>query len=245
MGQIGGYVPEEVKGVGVEDRGGEPMANVILRDAYGKEFETRSLFDGKRPVVVVPMYYTCPVVCSTTLSLLVESLLGLRDLQPGKDYIVFAYSFNHSETPEDARRRCKLLWDYLGREAGTCAVGDSLSVLKLSRSIGFGYRKVKEGLYAHPVAVVVFTPDGRFSRAIYDAGGLRASDVRLSLLEAAEGKIGKSQIVNRLLLYCYQYNSASRTYELVVWRVVKLFGILTLLFVGAVYGYVLFGRRRT
>ena len=238
-------MPREVRGAEVEDRSGEPMASVKLVDAYGREIDTRSLFDGKRPVIVVPMYYTCPVVCSTTLSLLVESLMNLKDLRPGKDYRVFAYSFNHSETQEDARRKCRVLWNYLGRDAGTCAVGDSLSVLKLSRSIGFKYRKVKEGLYAHPVAVVVFTPDGRFSRAIYDIGGLKASDVRLALLEAADGKIGRSQVVSRLLLYCYQYNSANKTYNLIVWRVVKLFGILSLLLVGAVYGYVLLSRRRT
>ncbi len=244
IAQIGGYVPPEAEGVEVKDRAGEKVADVTLTDQYGRKLKTSSLFDGKRPVIVVPMYYTCPVVCTTTLTLLIEAARRLQDLKPGKDYRVFVYSFNHSEKPEDALRKCRTVWEHLGRGAATCAVGDSLSVWKLSESLGFRYRKVKEGLYSHPVAVIVATPDGRFSRAIYDMGGFNATDLRLALLEAADGKIGKSQIVNSFLLYCYQYDSANRRYNLIVWRVVKLFGILTLIFVGAVYGYVLFSRRR-
>jgi len=127
IAQIGGYVPQEVKGAGVEDRAGERVADVVLTDQSGRKLRTSSLFDGKRPVIVVPMYYTCPVVCTTTLTLLIEAARRLQDLEPGKDYRIFVYSFNHSEKPEDARRKCRTVREYLGKDAATCAVGDSLS----------------------------------------------------------------------------------------------------------------------
>ncbi len=244
LSQIGSYVPEEIGGVGVEDRRGRRVASVTLKDHTGREINTADLFDGKRPVVIVPMYYTCPVVCSTTLTLTLEALLRIGDLVPGKDYTLFVYSFDHRDDVLRAAEKCRTVERYLGKGVGRCAVGDSVSVWELSSSIGMLYKRIKGGLFSHPVAVIVATPDGRVSRAVYDVGGINPMDLRLAVLEAADGKVGRNTVVNKFLLYCYRYDSANRRYELVVWRIVKLFGVLSIALLGGIYAYIFVAKRK-
>ena len=52
-------------------------------------------------------------------------------------------------------------------------------------------------------------------------------DLRLALAEASAGRLGS--LVDRLLLFCYQYDPATGTYGLAVMRGVRLAGALTAL----------------
>ncbi|MEO0154487.1 MAG: hypothetical protein ABIL29_03645, partial [candidate division WOR-3 bacterium] len=87
------------------------------------------------------------------------------------------------------------------------------------------------------------TPDGKTSGVIYDLGEINPMDVRLSLLEASKGNIGENKLVNQFLLYCFEYDSANKRYEVVVWRLVKLVGVLSILMILAVYGYIFLIRK--
>ncbi len=236
------YVPNDIKGVEVDFRGGVKVENVFLMDQNGKRFNITQIFDGKRPVLIVPMYYDCPVVCSTVLLKTYEALTKIKDLKPGKDYRVLVYSFNHRNTVTDAYEKFKS-YEFFFKDAAIFSVGDSLSVLKLSQNLGYKYNRLKNGLYAHPVAIFTLTPDGKTSGIIYDLGEINPMDVRLSLLEASKGNIGENKLVNQFLLYCFQYNSANRRYEVMVWRLVKLTGVLSILMVLAVYGYIFLKRK--
>ena len=98
--------------------------------------------------------------------------------------------------------------------------------------VGFRYRwgdSRKE--YAHAAALFVATPAGNLSRYLF---GIRHDPrtLRLSLVEAAEGKIGS--VVDQFLLYCYKYDEASGRYTAVAWRIMRLGGLLTLVALGAV-----------
>lgn len=236
------YVPNDIKGVEVDFKGGVKIPDVFLIDQNGKRFNIKELFDGKRPVLVVPMYYDCPVVCSTVLLKTYTALTKIKDLKPGRDYRVLVYSFNHKNTFKDAYEKFKTYKYFFGNSA-VFTVGDSLSVLKLSQMLGYKYKRLKNGLYAHPVAIFTLTPDGKTSGVIYDLGEINPMDVRLSLLEASKGNIGENKIVNQFLLYCFKYNSANKRYEVVVWRLVKLIGIISIIFVAIIYGYIFLKRR--
>jgi len=90
-------------------------------------------------------------------------------------------------------------------------VGGEPDIKAVTDSVGFRYaydERTKQ--YAHAAALVVLTPDGRVSRYLY---GIEypAKDLRLAVVEAAQGRVGTS--FDRLLLTCYRYDPASRTYQ--------------------------------
>ena len=107
------------------------IRGVELRDQWGRKFLVESFFDGKRPVIIVPMYYDCPVVCATTLLKTYEALKEFGDLKVGRDYRVLVYSFNHKNTVEEAKQKFNSYSHFFGENA-VFAIGDSLNVLKLS-----------------------------------------------------------------------------------------------------------------
>ncbi len=240
LGEFSTYVPPEIRDVSVSFKSGVKIEGVKLRDQRGRTFMVEEIFDGKRPVIIIPMYYDCPVVCSTTLLKTYEALKDIKDLRVGRDYRVLVYSFNHNNTVKEAWEKFKTYSHFFGEHA-IFAVGDSLNVLKLSEILGFKYKKVRN-IYSHPVAIFTASPDGKTSHVIYDFGSINPMDVRLSLLEASGGKIGENKIINEFLMYCFEYDSANRRYELVVWNLVKLFGFLSLGLILAIYAYIFFTR---
>jgi protein SCO1/2 len=77
---------------------------------------------------------------------------------------------------------------------------------------------------------MLLTPQGRFARYFY---GIEFSprDLRLGLLEASDGKIGKA--IDQLLLFCYHYDPATGKYTLMVTNVLRGATIATVLALGA------------
>ena len=98
---------------------------------------------------------------------------------------------------------------------------------KISKSLGFGYKEDAEsGEFAHGAGVFVATPDGVLNNALL---GLlyESKDLRFSLLEAGKGKIG--QLLDRIVLSCFQYNAEVGTYTVYVWGLMRLAAILTVI----------------
>jgi protein SCO1/2 len=85
---------------------------------------------------------------------------------------------------------------------------------------------------------VVVTPDGRAARYLF---GLEYSprDLRFALLEASNGRVGSR--VDALLLYCFHYDPTTGSYGVVIMRVLRIFGVLTVL---AIASFILVMTRR-
>ena len=76
----------------------------------------------------------------------------------------------------------------------------------LTAAVGYHYAyDAERGRYAHPVALLVVTANGRLSRVL---SGLSISggDVRLALVEASKGTIGA--IVDQVRLLCYGFSAS-------------------------------------
>ena len=73
---------------------------------------------------------------------------------------------------------------------------------------------------------MVVTPQGRLARYFYGIE-FPPRDLRLSLVESSEGKIGSA--VDRLLLLCYHYDPTTGKYAPVVLNFMRLAAIVTLL----------------
>ena len=86
--------------------------------------------------------------------------------------------------------------------------------------------------------LTILTPDARVSRYLY---GIEYSprDLKLALVEAADGKIGNA--VDQVLLFCYHYDPETGKYGLAIMNMVRLGGILT---VAGVATFILLNLRR-
>ena len=101
----------------------------------------------------------------------------------------------------------------------------------LAGALGFQYRWVpQEEEYAHAAGMFVLTPEDRISRTLYGIA-FTPKDLKLSLMEASEGRLGSP--FDRLLLYCFQYDSETHRYALVARNIMKIGGFLTTVLIGA------------
>jgi protein SCO1/2 len=73
---------------------------------------------------------------------------------------------------------------------------------------------------------MVLTPEGKLARYLYGVE-YSARDLRLSLVEASQGKIGS--IVDATLLYCFHYDPATGKYSLFIMNLTRLAGVMTVL----------------
>jgi protein SCO1/2 len=95
--------------------------------------------------------------------------------------------------------------------------------------VGFKYfydEKTKQ--YGHPAVAFILTAEGKLSRYLYGIE-FKPRDLKLSLLEASEGKIGST--LDRIILYCYHYDADSQGYAIFATNVMKLGGAVTLVIV--------------
>ena len=227
--------------VTVEEKLGGELAGLSFTDESGKTIKLGQLADGRRPVIIAPVYYNCPHLCTLTLNGLMQAIEKETRYRLGKEYLVIAYSFHPEEKSEPAKMKqanylrkltqvtdanlpeYRLHWRFL--------TGSVENIAAMSKAIGFKYLKETstnpkktDGEYVHPAVLVVTTPDFKISRYLY---GIEygATDFRMALLEAADGKISTS-VSDRLMLTCYSFDPVKRKYSLVAWRVMRLGGIL-------------------
>ena len=108
--------------------------------------------------------------------------------------------------------------------------GEFLPIRRLTRAVGFRYAYNAEAdQYAHASGIMVVTPEGRLSHYFYGIEyGPR--DLRLALIDAADGRIGSP--VDQLLLACFHYDPKSGKYSFAIMRVVQGAGILTVVGIG-------------
>ena len=103
------------------------------------------------------------------------------------------------------------------------------------REYGFEYEKVERtGEYAHSAAIIFLSPEGKITRYLY---GIKFNEfqVRNALYEAADGNVGST--VDKIVMYCYQYDPDSNSYVPVAWRIMKLGGLATVLILGIFLGF--------
>jgi len=230
--------PPALESVDYEQRLGNPLP----RDAQFRDEQGRAVaigdYLGGHPVVLVPAYYHCPMLCTLVLDGVVRALRGLGS--PALDIDVVVLGFDPAETPAlAAERKASLLGksDQPGR--WHLLTGDETSIRAVTDAIGFRYAwDADNKQWAHPAGIVVVTPDGRVARYLFGID-YAPRDLRLAIVEASAGRLGS--IVDRLLLFCYHYDPAAGAYGLVVMRIMRVAGALTAV---AVAGFVVLALRR-
>lgn len=215
-----------------------------FRDESGRELTLGDLF-GRRPVILAPVYYRCPMLCNQVLNGLTRSLKPLS-LDAGKDFDIVAVSINPDEKPElAAMKKLSYLerYDRPGSESGWhFLTGEEASIEALTRAIGFRYTyNPRTQLFAHAAGVVVVTPDGRVARYFYGID-FPAKELQAVLERARQGRVGAP--IGRLLLLCYDYDAATGKYTLSILRLIRVLGTATAVALGS-FVFVMFRRERS
>ena len=202
-------------------------------DETGQAVKLADYF-GKRPVILVMGYSNCPLLCSQVLGEVTRSLRPL-DATLGRDFDLVTVSVNPKELPEQAdkqRRGFLKRYNRPGSESGWHALTtpDEKAIRKLADSVGFRYTyNPRLNLYAHAAGFVLLTPAGRVSRYFY---GIEypARELKPALAEASASKIGSS--IDKVVLYCYDYDPATGKYTFAVMNLIRVFGVATALALG-------------
>lgn len=190
-------------------------------------------FPGDRPVILNLGYYACPMLCGLVLNGLV---VGMEDLAwtPGQEFEIVTVSIDSREGPRLANLKKDSYLQEYGRPSARSGwhflTGEEENLRALADAVGFGYVfNEQRQEWMHAAALFVLTPDGRVSRYLYGVE-FDARTLRLSLVEASEGKIGSS--VDRFLLFCFHYDSSVGRYGPAARRLMTLAGAVTVAALG-------------
>jgi len=220
----------ELDGVNVVEHLDEQIPlDLKFVDDRGKPIQLQTLFDGVQPVVLSLNYTNCPMLCGLKLRGMVEALADMS-LESGRDYRVVSVSIDPLESPMQARLAKQGYLREFGRGNGdgwTFLTGRDPQIRALANAVGFEYRYIPERReYAHAAVFMICTPDGRISRYLY---GVRfeSKTVQLSLVEAANGRIGTT--LDKVLLFCFHYDASSGNYAPAAVSLMKIGGVVTMI----------------
>lgn len=223
-------LPATLEGIGITQKLNASIPlDAEFTNENGATVPLRTFFSGK-PVLLIPVYYTCPMLCDRILDGVVAGLRPLS-LRPGRDFEVVAFSFNPSDTPADAAAKLAHYSHSFSQSAGTTGwhflVGAQPSIHALTEAIGFHYRwDPTTKMFVHASGVMVVTPEGRLARYMYGVE-YEPKDLKLSLVEASHDKIGSP--ADQVLLFCYHYDPNTGKYGLVVMDLLRLAGIFAVM----------------
>lgn len=225
--------PADTDGVDFEQKlGAQVPLSTTFTDSTGAQVTLADVGHGK-PIVLVPAYYECPMLCSLVLDGAVSSLDTL-EFDAGQEYEMVVVSFDPGETPElaaKAKQRHLEKYDHSDGAAGFhFLTGDKPSIDAVMDAIGFRYKYLADrDEYSHSAGIVVLTPEGKVARYFYGVE-YPPRDVRLALVEASDMKIGSP--VDKVILYCCSYDPVTGRYSAAILKIIRLAGVLTLAAMG-------------
>ena len=223
-------VPEELKGLEIEEKLGDLLdLGLRFKDEKGQTVALQKYVQNQKPILLSIIYYNCPNLCGLHLNGLST---GLKDLPKGfkQKFHFVLVSMDDSETPELAyKKKQKYIAEYgLLPENTHFLTGEKKNIQALSEQVGFHFRwDESQQIFAHLPVAYVLTPAGEISRYLYGVL-FQPRTLRLSLVEASLGKIGS--IVDRALLFCFQFDPKTRRYSWYAYNIMRAGGALSLLF---------------
>jgi protein SCO1 len=229
----GQNIRPQFNGIGIEQKlNAKVPLDAVFQDETGTPVPLRKYFEGK-PVLLAPVYYRCPMLCSQVLSGVVAGLRPLS-LKPGRDFEIVAISFDPADTPITAAlKRDHYSHSYSSRD-GTAGwhflTGSQSAIQAVMQSIGFHYRwDAVHKMFIHASGIMILTPDGHLARYLYGVD-YEPKDLKLSLIEASHDRIGSP--VDQFLLLCYHYDPKTGKYGAVVINMLRGAAVLMLMLMG-------------
>ena len=206
--------------------------DLVFKEETGRTIRLREYF-GDKPVILVPIYYSCTTVCPMVMSSLTRSLKAVS-FDVGKEFRVLSLSINPRENADLALRKQQEYLPRYGRPGAERGwhflTGEEPAIRQLTAAIGFRYvYDEKTDQFAHATGIVLLTPQGKVARYFYGID-FSPRDLRLGLVEAAAQRIGSP--IDQVMLYCYRYDPMTGKYGLIMMNTLRLAGLGTVLALG-------------
>ena len=231
--------PEALENVGVTEKLGEYVSGDIrLVNEYGEEVLLEQYLNNGRPLMLAMVYFECPMLCNLILQGMMKGV-GELAWQPGTQFDILTVSISPTETHELAMANKQMYLERLGNPDAADGIhfltGTEEEVRRLGDQVGFYYQwneQTRE--YMHGSTLIFLSETGRVSRYLH---GIDYPELMLrnALFDAAEGRIGST--MDRLVLYCFQFDAASGSYVPVAVNIMKLGGVATLMMLGVFLGF--------
>ncbi len=242
---------EELQGVDIEERLNSQLPlDAIFTNDRGETVRLADSFGDGKPAILALVYYECPVVCTIVLDKLLESLNEL-DYTAGEDYRLIVVSFDHREGTTQAQgKKYRFLTHYNrpvlppepGRAEGVAFhTGDRLNIERLTEAVGFQFAPLANGEWSHASGITILSPDGRVMRYLYGYS-YPADQLKLSLLDATDGKIARS-LGERIMHFCFRYDPTAGAYSLEAMALMRLAGAATVVLLTVLIVCLLIGER--
>ena len=192
---------------------GRAVGDYTLTDSNGNTF-TLAEFRGK-PLVISPVYASCPMVCPTTTQHLIKAVSRAEKVfGPGR-FNVLTVSFNPARD-KPARLAAFRSQQDLPPDDWRIAVGDEVTTKKLMSDLGFSYR-ASAGGFDHITQTTILDSEGRVYRQVYgDAFPIQVFLEPLKEVVFGTGlkSLSVTNLVDRILFICTVYNPTSGSYEI-------------------------------
>lgn len=232
-GQAADAPLDALEGVGIDQKlDAQIPLDLTFRDSSGKTLPLREIFSGQRPVLLSLNYSNCPMLCQLQLTGLVE---GLREVNwtAGQEFTVVSVSIDPLETTTRAEQTKQRYLKEYGRPGAGAGwhflTGDKASIAQLADTVGFRFKYIADrNEYVHAAALMVCTPQGRVSRYLLGVQ-FEPQTLKLSMLEAGEGKIGSP--LDQFLLFCFHYDAEAGRYGPSARRLMQLAASVTLVMI--------------
>ncbi len=229
--KLGAYLPKDVP----------------FKDESGKEIKFGAVFQG-RPVLLVPIFFTCKTMCVNIADDLVKTLAKATrsdSLRPGRDFDVVMLSINHKETPKLAMAKKVEIFNMLtppkgkgediewraGAENGwRMLTGSEASIRAITNAVGFKFSyDQRTDIINHPSASMILTPGGQVSNYIVGPR-FPTAVMKSDMAMAAKDEVGQ-EVDQSFMFGCVRFDKEGR-YTLVVENVLRLACVITILAVG-------------
>ncbi|WP_271615450.1 SCO family protein [Bradyrhizobium sp. CCBAU 51627] len=222
-----------------------PRVNILLplhipiRDVSDRTAPLQSWLGGV-PTVWILADYTCQTLCGPAVSI-VSNALADSGLKAGQDYRLIVFGLDPRDGPAQAQAMKSEQVSPRGGlpEHSYFLRAETADVSRLLDA--FGVRTIydrEHDQFAHPAAAFVVTSQGRISRAL-SALSVDAPSLRLALVEAGQGRVGRW--TDQVHLLCYGFDPASGVYTLAVRRLLLAAGSISVIVLALLIGFLFRG----
>lgn len=221
-------IPPNEMSIGIDEKFDQKIDETLVFQTYQNKNVQLSEYLNKKPVIINFAYYSCPMLCHLLADGIVD-LVNRSDLVLGRDYSIVTISINPDDTPETSSAFREKYLSQLNKKFNggwSFLTGDEESIKSLTDQLGFKFKKNEQtGEYAHSAALILLTPEGKVSRYLYGIE-FEEFDLKLAVAEASENE--SIRTIEKVLLFCYNYDPTSRSYVLKAWKIMRIGGVFTL-----------------
>lgn len=201
--------------------------DAAVRDETGRTLTLAEFFHGV-PVILDLGYFNCPSLCGIVRANLFDAL-DRTGLRAGRDFELASLSIDPRETPADAgsaKARDLAAWPHVDRGPLHYLTSTQGTIDAVTSAVGFRadydprYRQ-----FLHPTGLVFLTGSGTVSGYLLGVG-YDAGDLRTGLIRARSGGIARAALP--ILLLCFHFDANTGRYTLVIMKLLRLMGALTI-----------------